>query len=57
MCDRQELREAIEDYRVGLVPVVVPLALLSRHLRAPGTDWARSQTYLRPCPKDSGLEV
>jgi uncharacterized protein YbgA (DUF1722 family)/uncharacterized protein YbbK (DUF523 family) len=54
-CDRQQLREAIEDYRVGLVPVAVPLALLSRHLRAVGTEWARSQTYLRPYPKELGL--
>ena len=53
--DRQELREAIEDYRLGLVPVAVPLALLSRHLRAAGADWARSQTYLRPYPKELGL--
>ena len=53
--DRQELREAIEDYRVGLVPVAVPLALLSRHLRAAGTEWARSQTYLAPYPKELGL--
>ena len=53
--DRQELREAIEDYRVGLVPVAVPLALLSRHLRAAGTEWARSQTYLGPYPKELGL--
>jgi uncharacterized protein YbbK (DUF523 family)/uncharacterized protein YbgA (DUF1722 family) len=54
-CDRQELHEAIEDCRVGLVPVAVPLALLSRHLRAAGSDWARSQTYLRPYPKQLGL--
>jgi uncharacterized protein YbbK (DUF523 family)/uncharacterized protein YbgA (DUF1722 family) len=54
-CDRQELREAIEDYRVGLVPVAVPLALLARHLRAVGTEWARSQTYRRPYPKELGL--
>jgi uncharacterized protein YbbK (DUF523 family)/uncharacterized protein YbgA (DUF1722 family) len=54
-CDRAELREAINDYRMGLVPVAVPLALLSRHLRAVGTDWARSQTYLRPYPKELGL--
>jgi uncharacterized protein YbbK (DUF523 family)/uncharacterized protein YbgA (DUF1722 family) len=53
--DRGELREAIDDYRTGLVPVAVPLALLSRHLRAAGTDWARSQTYLRPYPKQLGL--
>jgi uncharacterized protein YbbK (DUF523 family)/uncharacterized protein YbgA (DUF1722 family) len=54
-CDRRELREAIDDYRTGLVPAAVPLALLSRHLRAVGTDWARSQTYLRPYPKELGL--
>jgi uncharacterized protein YbbK (DUF523 family)/uncharacterized protein YbgA (DUF1722 family) len=54
-CDRQELREAIDDYRTGLVPVAVPLALLSRHLRAVGSEWARSQTYLRPYPKALGL--
>jgi uncharacterized protein YbbK (DUF523 family)/uncharacterized protein YbgA (DUF1722 family) len=54
-CDRQELREAIDDYRTGLVPVAVPLVLLSRHLRAVGTDWARSQTYLRPYPKQLAL--
>ena len=54
-CDRRELREAIEDYRVGLVPVAVPLALLGRHLRAVGAKWAYSQTYLRPYPKQLGL--
>jgi uncharacterized protein YbbK (DUF523 family)/uncharacterized protein YbgA (DUF1722 family) len=54
-CDRQELRAAIDDYRRGLVPVAVPLALLSRHLRAVGSEWARSQTYLRPYPKQLGL--
>jgi uncharacterized protein YbbK (DUF523 family)/uncharacterized protein YbgA (DUF1722 family) len=54
-CDRQELREAIDDYRTGLLPVAVPLALLSRHLRAVGIDWACSQTYLRPYPKELGL--
>jgi uncharacterized protein YbbK (DUF523 family)/uncharacterized protein YbgA (DUF1722 family) len=53
--DRQELREAIEDYRDRLVPVAVPLALLSRHLREAGDDWARSQAYLRPYPKRLGL--
>jgi uncharacterized protein YbbK (DUF523 family)/uncharacterized protein YbgA (DUF1722 family) len=54
-CDRRELREAIDDYRVGLVPVAVPLALLSRHLRAAGSEWARCQTFLRPYPKELGL--
>lgn len=53
--DRRELRDAIEDYRTGLVPVAVPLALLSRHLRAVGADWAGAQTYLRPFPKELGI--
>ncbi len=53
--DRRELRDAIEDYRAGLVPVAVPLALLSRHLRATEADWARSQSYLEPYPKELGL--
>jgi uncharacterized protein YbbK (DUF523 family)/uncharacterized protein YbgA (DUF1722 family) len=53
--DRRELREAIEDYRNGLMPVAVPLALLARHLRAAGAEWARAQTYLEPYPKQLGL--
>ncbi len=53
--DRAELCEVIEDYRGGLVPVAVPLALLGRHLREAGDDWARAQAYLRPYPKQLGL--
>ena len=53
--DREELRVAIEDYRTGLLPVAVPLALLGRHLRAAGAEWAGGQSYLDPYPKDLGL--
>jgi uncharacterized protein YbbK (DUF523 family)/uncharacterized protein YbgA (DUF1722 family) len=53
--DRQQLRDAIEDYRSGVMPVAVPLALLSRHLRAVGAGWARSQAYLSPHPDELGL--
>lgn len=53
--DRRELRDAIEDYREGLVPVAVPLALLGRHLRAARAEWARSQSYMAPYPKQLGL--
>jgi uncharacterized protein YbbK (DUF523 family)/uncharacterized protein YbgA (DUF1722 family) len=53
--DRAELQEAIEDYRAGVVPLAVPLALLRRHLRAAGADWAGEQVYLNPAPKDLGL--
>ena len=55
--DRHELHEAIEDYRTGLMPVAVPLALLARHLRAVGAEWASAQSYLDPYPKQLGLRA
>jgi uncharacterized protein YbgA (DUF1722 family) len=45
--DRRALRDAIEGYRRGVVPMVVPLALLTGRLGEAGDDWARSQTYLQ----------
>jgi uncharacterized protein YbgA (DUF1722 family) len=45
--ERRELRAAIEDYRRGMSPISAPLALLACHLRATGSEWARSQSYLR----------
>jgi uncharacterized protein YbgA (DUF1722 family)/uncharacterized protein YbbK (DUF523 family) len=39
--DKQELLGLIEDYRLGLVPLIVPLTLLKHHLnRHPVPDWA-----------------
>jgi uncharacterized protein YbgA (DUF1722 family) len=49
------LRDAIEDHRQALLPVAVPLALLSAHLRAAGDDWARAQSHLHPYPKQLGV--
>jgi uncharacterized protein YbgA (DUF1722 family) len=38
--DKQELLGLIEDYRQGLVPLIVPLTLLKHHLsRYPVPDW------------------
>ena len=51
--DKKELNAAIADYRQEHVPLVVPLTLLRHHLRnrvAP--DWAMSQVYLSPYPKE-----
>ena len=51
--DRAELAELIGSYRAGLVPLVVPLTLLQHHFRrATGKEWARSQTYLNPYPRE-----
>ena len=51
--DKQELPGLIEDYRQGLVPLIVPLTLLKHHLnRYPVPDWVHQQVYLHPYPKE-----
>jgi uncharacterized protein YbgA (DUF1722 family)/uncharacterized protein YbbK (DUF523 family) len=51
--DKAELLGLIEDYRQGLVPLIVPLTLLQHHLRRhPVPDWVHQQVYLNPYPKE-----
>jgi uncharacterized protein YbgA (DUF1722 family)/uncharacterized protein YbbK (DUF523 family) len=51
--DKAELLDLIEDYRQGLVPLIVPLTLLQHHLRRhPVPDWVHQQVYLGPYPKE-----
>jgi uncharacterized protein YbgA (DUF1722 family) len=51
--DKQELLVLIEDYRQGLVPLIVPLTLLKHHLnRYPVPEWVDQQVYLHPYPKE-----
>jgi uncharacterized protein YbgA (DUF1722 family)/uncharacterized protein YbbK (DUF523 family) len=51
--DKAELLDLIEDYRNGLVPLIVPLTLLKHHLdRHEVPDWLRQQVYLHPYPKE-----
>jgi uncharacterized protein YbgA (DUF1722 family)/uncharacterized protein YbbK (DUF523 family) len=51
--DKAELLGLIEDYRQGLVPLIVPLTLLQHYLRRhPVPDWVHQQIYLSPYPKE-----
>jgi uncharacterized protein YbgA (DUF1722 family) len=51
--DKQELLGLIEDYRQGLLPLIVPLMLLKHHLnRYPVPEWVHQQVYLHPYPKE-----
>jgi uncharacterized protein YbgA (DUF1722 family)/uncharacterized protein YbbK (DUF523 family) len=51
--DKAELLATIEDYRKGLLPLIVPLTLLQHHLRRqPVPDWVHQQVYLNPYPKE-----
>ncbi|MHB8383631.1 MAG: YbgA family protein [Candidatus Binataceae bacterium] len=49
---RAELARLIEDYRTGLVPLVVPLTLLRHHVRRFRIDYLEGQVYLEPHPKE-----
>ena len=50
---KQELQGLIEDYRQGLLPLIVPLTLLKHHLnRYSVPDWVHQQVYLNPYPKE-----
>ncbi len=50
--DRAELAASIEDYRLGLVPLVVPLTLLKHHVRRLGVEYLAGQVYLDPHPRE-----
>jgi uncharacterized protein YbgA (DUF1722 family) len=50
--DRAEVVTSIEEYRQGLVPLVVPLTLLKHHFRRHPVPWVCEQTYLQPYPAE-----
>lgn len=53
--DKQELVEAIEAYRRGEVPLIVPVFLLRHHFRHHPDDYMDAQWYLNPYPQSLGL--
>ncbi len=50
--ERAELMEVIDEYRQGLVPLVVPLTLVQHHVRRFSVAYLADQVYLRPHPKE-----
>jgi len=53
--DKSELGAAIEDYRRGEVPLVVPMRLLGHYFRRHPDDYVAQQVYLDPAPARLGL--
>ena len=47
-----ELAAAIDDYRRGLVPLIVPITLVRHHVRVHGVSYLADQRYLEPHPKE-----
>lgn len=50
--DKQELVSAIENYRNGYVPLIVPITLIKHHLRRHPDEWVSAQVYLNPYPEE-----
>lgn len=50
--DKAELLELIDAYRLGSVPLVVPITLLKHHLRRHPDPYVDSQVYLSPHPEE-----
>jgi uncharacterized protein YbgA (DUF1722 family)/uncharacterized protein YbbK (DUF523 family) len=48
--DREELRDTIDRYRRGLLPLIVPVTLIRHHVRRQGNAYLRDQVYLEPHP-------
>jgi len=50
--EKQELLTSVEDYRLGLVPLIVPLTLIKHHVRRHKVEYLAGQVYLDPHPKE-----
>jgi uncharacterized protein YbgA (DUF1722 family)/uncharacterized protein YbbK (DUF523 family) len=49
---RRELLALVDDYRRGLVPLVVPITLVRHYVRRFAVGYLKGQTYLDPHPKE-----
>ncbi|RMG01510.1 MAG: DUF1722 domain-containing protein [Planctomycetota bacterium] len=52
---RAELHGLVEDYRAGVIPLVVPITLIAHYAKRLEIDYLLDQVYLQPHPKELGL--
>ncbi|MDH3217996.1 MAG: DUF523 and DUF1722 domain-containing protein [Gammaproteobacteria bacterium] len=50
--DKRELTESIENYRLGLLPLIVPITLLRHHFRKNPNEYIERSYYMRPHPDE-----
>jgi uncharacterized protein YbgA (DUF1722 family) len=50
--DKAEMLEVIENYRDGIVPLIVPITLLKHHFRRHSNEYIERQVYLTPHPHE-----
>ena len=55
--EKQELLDIFEQYRNGLVPLIVPITLINHYVRKYGQPYLKLQTYLNPHPMELKLRT
>ena len=50
--NRADLVDVIDDYRRGVVPLVVPVTLLKHHFRRSTNSYIGQQVYMNPHPRE-----
>jgi uncharacterized protein YbgA (DUF1722 family) len=53
--EKQELLEIIDLHRRGILPLIVPVILMSHHVRKYQQTYLKDQTYLHPHPVELQL--
>jgi uncharacterized protein YbgA (DUF1722 family) len=53
--EKQELLEVIDEYRRGLIPLIVPVTLMNHYVRKYDESYLKQQTYLNPYPLELQL--
>jgi uncharacterized protein YbgA (DUF1722 family) len=49
--DKKELSDCIENYRLGLLPLIVPITLLKHHFRKFPNTYIERSHYFEPHPQ------
>ena len=49
---RSEIRDLLEEYREGIVPLVVPVTMVRHYVKVLGIEYLWGQVYLEPHPKE-----
>lgn len=54
--DKQELVQSIADYRLGLLPLIVPITLLNHYFRKHPSSYIANSWYMKPYPAELSLQ-
>lgn len=52
---RQHIATTIDQYRIGIIPLITPLTLLKHYIEQVGSSYIQMQRYLQPYPQDLQL--